>query len=185
MTHISEAMLSLYAGGELEAAELLRVAEHVEYCAECREKADEFRGAAAWLQSVAAEPEAVQVYTLRESVRERTRRHRGKWLWWAAASAAMVAFVFVGILWFRPVPEPVKVATRPVLPPLPHGRGSVTRLVLPKSVEHEKPVRRAKPRLTLVANNSEGMPVVRVRTSDPDVVILWVVGDGSEQEKGQ
>jgi anti-sigma factor RsiW len=185
MTHISEAVLSLYAGGELEAAEFVQVAEHLESCAECRSKVDEFRGAVTWLQSVAVEPDAGQVYALGETVREKTQKRRGMWLWWAAAATAMVVFVFVGILRFRPQSAPVKVSTAIVLPPLPHGRGSVARLVLPKSVEHEKPVKRAKPRLTLVANNSESMPVVRVRTSDPDVVILWVVGNGSEQEKEQ
>jgi hypothetical protein len=185
MTHISEAVLSLYAGGELEGGESVQVTEHLEGCAECRSKVDQFRGAAAWLKGVAAEPEAGQIYTLRESVRERTDRRSGKWLWWTAAAAAMVVLIFIGILRFRPVPEPPKVSTATALPPLPHGPGSVIRLVLPKSVEHEKPVRNTKPRLTLVANSSEGMPVIRVRTSDPDVVILWVVGDGSEQEKEQ
>jgi hypothetical protein len=136
------------------------------------------------LKSVAAEPEARQIYTLRERVCERMRRHGENWVWWAAA-AAIAAFVFGGILWFRPVPEPPRVSTATALPPLPGGRSSVARLVLQSHVEHKKPMKKAKPRLTLVANNSEGMPVVRVRTSDPDVVILWVVGDGSEQEKEQ
>ena len=185
MTHVSEAVLSLYVGGELEAAESAQVIEHMEHCAECRRRADEFRGAAAWLKSVAAEPEAGQICTLREKVRETTQRRQGKWLWWAAATTAMIALIFVGIVRFRPGPTPVKVATALALPPLPHGRGSVARLVLPSRVEHEKPRKKTKPRLTLVANNSEGMPIVRVRTSDPDVVILWVVGDGSEQEKEQ
>jgi anti-sigma factor RsiW len=185
MTHISEALLPLYAGGDLDARESAPVAEHLENCAECRRKVDEFRSAAAWLQSVAVEPEAGRVYALRDSVRERTRRHGAKWVWWTAAAAALAALVFAGVARFRPGPAPVKVSTTLALPPLPHGRGPVMPLVLPKSVEHKKPVRRVKPRLTLVANNSEGMPVVRVRTSDPDVVILWVVGDGSEQEKEQ
>lgn len=185
MTHIPETVLSLYGGGELDAGQSTPVAEHLEYCAECRGKVDEFRAAAAWLRSVAAEPEAGRVYALRDSVRERTRRHSAKWVWWTAAAAAVIVLVFAGTARFRPQPVPAEVSTTTALPPLPHGRGPVTQLVLPKNVEHKKPVRRVKPRLTLVANNRVGMPVVRVRTSDPDVVILWVVGDGSEQEKEQ
>ena len=133
MTHVSEEMLSLYAGGELDAAESSQIEEHLQSCADCRKTAGEFCGAAAWLKSVAVEPEAGQLYTLRESVvqRTRTRRYGGKRLWWAAAVAAMVALVFVGIVRFRPEPAPEKVETAIALPPLPSGRGSVTRLVLP------------------------------------------------------
>jgi hypothetical protein len=35
--------------------------------------------------------------------------------------------------------------------------------------------------MTLVARN-EGPPVIRLKTADPNVVVLWIVSGGSEQE---
>jgi anti-sigma factor RsiW len=189
MIHISEAELSLYAGGELEGTASARVTEHLESCAECLSKVDEFRGATAWLRNVAAEPEAGEIYRLRERVLQ--QRYRGGPLWWAAAAAASLAFLLVGILLFRPAPAPPNVSVATTLPPLM----SIHRLVMPLTLpsrDREEAVKTARrtpnrpaPQLMLVAKNSEDMPVVRVKTSDPDVVILWVVGDGSEQEKEQ
>lgn len=101
---------------------------------------------------------------------------------WLAAAVAALAFIFFAVP--RPKPTLKDSAATVVLPPLLVGRASLGPLVLP-SPERRRPIKRALPRLTLVAKNSEDMPVVRVKTSDPDVVILWVVGGGSEQEKEQ
>jgi anti-sigma factor RsiW len=178
MTHIPETQLALYAGGELEARS---IAPHLENCPECRRKAGEFRLAQAWLKSVAAEPDAGQFYTLRENVLQAVeKRHNRNALWWITASAASLAFVIFTAIIIRPAQKEPAVATV-ALPPLPTGRASLGPLVL-TSRNREGAVRRAPPRLTLVAKNSESMPVVRVRTSDPNVVILWVVGSGSEEE---
>jgi anti-sigma factor RsiW len=190
MTHIPETQLSLYAGGDLEAS--ASIARHLEDCAECRRRVEEFRLAEAWLKSVAAEPDGGQIYTLRESVLKRAARKRSRRpVWWMAAAAATVALVFFAVLLFRPAPVPRTLSRTTTLPPLISSSGSITPLVLPSrdwqgAVRTPRRVaKKPPPRLTLVAKNSEDTPVVRVKTSDPNVVILWVVGDGSEQEKEQ
>lgn len=190
MTHIPETQLSLYAGGELQTSEATPIARHLEDCAECRRRAGEFRLTAAWLKSLAAEPDAGQVYTLRERVLQTAvQKHSRRPFWWIAAAAATLALVFFAVLLFRPAQKESSATAE--LPPLLASRGSVTPLILP-SRDWQGAVRTPRrapkkpaPRLTLVAKNNEDMPVIRVQTSDPNVVILWVVGNGSEQEKEQ
>ena len=185
MTHIPENRLALYAGGELDAPEALSVTRHLENCAECRHKTDEYRGAAEWLKGVAAEPHAGQLYRLRESVLQSVpQTHSRKSSSWITATAASLALVFVAVLLLRPAQKQSAPATAVELPPLPAGRASLGPLILPGRDWHPA-VRHAQPRLTLVAKSSENMPVIRVKTSDPNIVILWVVGSGSEQEKTQ
>lgn len=188
MTHIPDMQLSLYAGGELDASDASVTAQHLDQCAECRKKADEFRFAAEWLKSAAAEPDTGQLYTLRESVLQRVPQTRSrKPFWWMIAAAASLALIFFAALLLGPAQKNFSATVE--LPPLPAGRASLGPLVLPSRVlpsrDWKGAVRRAPPRLTLVAKSSESMPVIRVKTSDPNVVILWVVGDGSEQEKEQ
>jgi anti-sigma factor RsiW len=188
MTHIPETQLSLYAGGELDASDASVTAQHLEQCVACRKKADEFRLAAEWLKSVAAEPDAGQIYTLRESVLQSVPQKRSrKPFWWMAAAAAALALIFFVVLLLRPAQKDSSVAV--ALPPLLTSRGSVTPLVLPSRdwqgavTTPRRAPKKSAPRLTLVATNNEDTPVVQVKTSDPNVVILWVVGGGSEQER--
>ncbi len=188
MTHIPETELALYAGGDLTASESAAVAQHLEQCAECRNKTEELRHAAEWLRTVAVEPDAEQIYTLRESVRSATApMPRWKFFGFAAAVAACLALIILAVPRFKPVRKGPSVTT--VLPPVVSNHGPVAPLVLPSrdwqgAVRAKARVRKkAVLQLTLVAKNNEGAPVIRVKTSDPNVVILWVVGNGSEQEK--
>lgn len=184
MNHPSETQLALLAGGDLCAEDASAAARHLTECPDCREKVDGFRNAAAWLKSVAAEPDAEQICRLREKVAARSVR-RPKWKvfgWLAAATAAVTIAVFMSLPRTRPVHQALPPAVE--LPPLPAGRAYLGPLVLPRT-ELKASVNAAAPRLTLMAKSSASSPVIRVKTSDPDVVILWVVGDGSEQEKEQ
>ena len=101
--------------------------------------------------------------------------------------AATLALVLFAVLLFRPAQKDSSVAV--ALPPLLTSRGSVTPLILPSGdwqgavATLRRAPKKLAPRLTLVAKNNEGAAVIRVKTSDPNVVILWVVGSGSEQEK--
>ena len=189
MTHVQEAELALYAGGELDGTEAVSVERHLAECVECRRSTEEIRRARAWLKSVAAEPGVGEVYALRGRVHAGQRRHVPLWV---PAFAAAICAVFT-VLLFRPVrvghtppviparttastpaqvaaPRPAVAEIRTLPPPDSSGREAVKRRHVP-------------PRLTLVAHSNPNMPVVRVKSSDPNVVILWVVGGGSEQEK--
>ena len=111
MTHIPETRLSLYAGGELDASDASVTAQHLEQCVECRKKADEFRLAAEWLKSVTAEPDAGQLYTLRESVLQSVlQKHSRKPFWWMVAATATLALVLFAVLLFRPAQKDSSVA---------------------------------------------------------------------------
>jgi anti-sigma factor RsiW len=180
MTHVPEAELALYAGGELSGAEAIAVERHVAECAECRRNLEEIRRAGTWLKSVAVQPGAGEVNALRERVYAGQRRRVPLW---APAVAAVICVVF-GVLLFRPGRVPSEPAVAIALPPLPIGRASAPPLVLPSPVLHRAvKAKHVEPRLTLLAHSDGDMPVVRVKTSDPNVVILWVVGGDSEQEK--
>ena len=189
MTHIPETELALYAGGDLTASESAAVAQHLDQCAECRNKAEELRHATEWLRTVAVEPDAGQVYTLRESVRSATvPTPRWRFFGFAAAVAACLALIIFGVPRFKPVQQGPSLTT--VLPPIVSS-SPVAPLILPSrdwqgAVRAKAHVRKkASPQLALVAKNNEDAPVIRVRTSDPNIVILWVVDSGSEQEKKQ
>lgn len=189
MTHIPETELALYAGGDLTASESAAVAQHLEQCAECHKKAEELRRAAEWLRTVAVEPDAEQIYTLRESVQSATASTpRWRFFGFAAAVAACLALIILAVPRFMPVRKGPSLTT--VLPPVVPS-SPVAPLILPSrdwqgAVRAKAPVRKkAVHQLTLVAKNNEDAPVIRVKTSDPNVVILWVVGNGSEQEKEQ
>jgi hypothetical protein len=177
MKHIPDAELALYSGNDLENA------AHLSECAECRSKLEKLRAAGEWLKRTATEPSEEQLDALRSSVLHVVKRRR-KIVWWPAAATAASIAVVMATRGFKhsvkeSVPGPVAVvAQTPIQSFVPIGLGPLPR----------KPRRRAKARpapMTLLAQHG-GDPVIRLRTSDPNIVVLWVMNttpkEGSQNE---
>ncbi len=170
-----ERLAALEAGGDLAGRDRVRLREHLAACAGCRK-------AAAELAELEAEFKAWRVEAAEEAAVERVRRGvlaripenavgqvggLPRWAWWAAA-AALAALVLVS--WLRPArrpPPPVAVVHRVGAPVAEvHGTGQ-----RPVPLVH-RPGRRPAP---LEDKVDAGTLVIRLATSDPDVVIYWTV----------
>ena len=167
MTHIADAELALYAGGELAPS------EHLRECAECRARLQEFDAAREWMKDMAAEPPEAEVRAL-ESAVLRAVEPRRRFRWWMAAVAAVAAvlLVFGGLQYFSPTPTPAPVPAIAMVE-LPDLQRAPIELKLPRTVHHSRQTDRTST-MTVVSENN-GSPVVRLKTSDPNVIVLWVL----------
>lgn len=114
-----EGQLALWAGGDLPAAEAVRLEEHLEGCPECRALVEGLRESQAGLAALAGEPiDPEALARVRRGVRRRLEERRRRpaaapWLL-AAAAALAVAALALGIWLQRGRPAgPVEVAARP------------------------------------------------------------------------
>ena len=167
MNHIPDAELALHAGGDLAAN------GHLRECAECRARLLEFEASRDWLKEMASEPSEAQIRDLKsrvlQSVKPRPRFH-----WWLAAAAAAVAvlLVFGGIRFFYPTREPVP-APAIAMAELPGFVRAPIELKLPRTIHRARPEHN--PAAMTVVSENNGNPVVRLKTSDPNVIVLWVL----------
>jgi anti-sigma factor RsiW len=167
MNHIPDTELALYAGNDLEPS------EHLRECAECRVRLEEFQAAREWLKNAAVAPAEAQVHALESAVlRAIAPQHRFRWWMAAAAAVAAVLLVFGGIRYFSPESPPVSVPAI-AMAELPRLEHAPIELKLPRTVHHLRPEQRAEA-MTIVSENN-GSPVVRLKTSDPNVIVLWVL----------
>jgi hypothetical protein len=173
MNHIPDAELALHVANDLQPD------AHLAECAECRARMAEFRTANDWLQRIATQPSDEQIKTLRASVLASVSQRKPlAWRNLAAAAAAAVLVLFSGSRLIHNVktPRPTQspdIAELPLTNTVPVALGP-----LPK-----RPRPPARPRVlppALVAGNSD--PVVRLKTSDPHIVVLWVVNTNSKDE---
>jgi len=165
MNHIPDTELALFAGGDLEPS------AHLRECSECRARLQEFEAARDWLRNVAVEPSEAQVEALKKRVLNLAKpRPRVRWWMAAAAAVAAVLLVFGGIRYFSPAPPPVS-APAIVMTDLPILERAPISLTLPSAVHA---VHRAPATMTVISENN-GSPVVRLKTSDPNVIVLWVL----------
>lgn len=179
MNHLSDADLALLAQGDLTPQ------SHLEECEECRARVEDFHEVASWLNAVAPEPGEAQLAALRVNVLEAVSRRRS-FPWRISAAAALALFLLFASSRFlgtkngtknENAPPPSEMAELPMAPPVP-----VRLPLLPKRL----PRRPAKPRgsapFQLVSGGDN--PVVRLKTSDPNVVVLWVMNTETKDRNG-
>jgi hypothetical protein len=162
-----EERIALYAGADLPGASAVEVERHLRDCAGCQVFASGLREALDLLRDQHTEPVAAAHYTaLRARVLgalDRPRRVR-RWLW-APAALALVLAAGVGIdrrMRVAPLPHvPLRARAAPALTAAPARPNPPARPRRPARPA-PKPSRRSEPVL------------VRLQTSDPDVVILWI-----------
>lgn len=166
MNHIPDTELALYAGNDLEPS------EHLRECAECRARLEEFETARTWLKEMAVEPAETQVRALESAVLTAIApRHRFRWWMAAVAAVAAVLLVFGEIEYFSP--EAPASAPAIAMAELPRLERASMELKLPRTVHRSRAEHRVEA-MTVVSENG-GNPVVRLKTSDPNVIVLWVL----------
>ena len=189
MSHVSEERLALYAGSDMARDEAGAVEEHLRSCTGCRASLAEFQNDRAVLLSGLGEPKAHELVDVRRRVLlqlEEQRRGTGNWMW---ATAVAVAAILVALLLFpwqqsRRVIQPDLAATyhlqapyrqitRPSIPNLAPNVGS-------KRDNRNEPA----PGLRTVSLLSErdGPQILKMTTSDPEVVILWQLNGRTQRQ---
>lgn len=189
-----ETTIALYVEGDLDPAEVVELEGHLAACAECRAFADELRMSQDTLKGLAdVELDAAALVEVRSRVRESLDRpRRGVPVWTALAAAAVIAIAALLVI-RRPLsvaPESATADTRPteiptatavasltpaiapVVPPMPEP---ATKPASPRTAARRStPARR--PSVSVVPSQApdEETAVVKLQTSDPDVVIYWV-----------
>jgi len=187
-----EKLIALDAGADLPPRETARLQAHLETCAPCRDLARSIGESQAGLR-------ALTEVTLDEDALARWRRGvlariedqpqrrilAWRWAWAAAAAMALVALFAVPRMVRRPPSEvPVAHAVPPASPspsrqPQPPQPPAPVAQALPpasasQTVAHHHPRRHRAP-----APAAEPL-LVKLETSDPNVVIYWIVeGEGN------
>lgn len=189
MTHIPEEQLALYAGRDLEEEDFRAVGEHLQRCAECRALFEQFQYSAAMLQLGSGEPAADDLRAVREGVIQqlRTRNETARHWVWAAGAAAAAIVVAVLLLHGKQPPRTAMTARATTMAYLQAGYQPLVELSIPNlavSTEHARTRQHhAAPGLrtvTLLAER-DGPPILRMTTSDPNVVILWQLDERTQR----
>jgi hypothetical protein len=187
--HISEEMLALYLSGDLPHDQNTAIGEHLSSCGECRTSLSEFNQAQSLLAEAFREPVWDDLMELRQRIADRVRARRStqQWIWWLSGAAAMVLFLFLGV--HRPsevayrvpvntaahVTKPRNLAPVPPEPhPSPRTRAEMVRV-------KRRPVAPGIRSVALITR-ADQPPVIRISTTDPNVIILWQSDEGTERK---
>jgi hypothetical protein len=190
MNHIDERMLALLDSGDVDAQTAAAAESHLSECSSCQALSANFAANGRWLQSLGTEPGADELAMLTAGTLSRIEARRQPQKLWLAASSVAAALV-LGALVFAwrprtPVAEPPTVAQ--ISPP----RAAHAVHPMPKMTKVEPAVRRVRarvraqrdpPRLESVSliSQKDGQPILKMKTNDPNVVILWVMNGNSPQ----
>ena len=175
-----EKLIALDAGADLPPRETARLQAHLETCAPCRDLARSIGESQAGLR-------ALTEVTLDEDALARWRRGvlariedqpqrrilAWRWAWAAAATMALVALFAVPRMVRRPPSLPPVSRALPLASEQPQPPAPVAQALPPASasqtVAHHHPRRHRAP-----APAAEPL-LVKLETSDPNVVIYWIV----------
>jgi len=179
--HIRAEQLALYAGGDLAADQSRHVAAHLSQCALCRGELAEFREVLTFAAGAVRDPEPEDLAVVRKRVNAILQTDPGGrkvWAWWLAAAAGAVTLVVLAVGLRRPAlvaptaapavasSAPLHPARREVNSEVATTLASSARRKLPRS--HRGAIRA----VTLIARDGES-PIIKIMTSDPNVIILW------------
>ena len=189
MSHISDEQLALYVGGDLKEEDFRNVEKHLQRCAECRVSYAEFQDSAAALRVGFGEPAAEDLRGVRQVVVQRLRKRKGVARQWALVAATAAAAIVAVVLLFHGK-QPPRVTTNSLaittaylrIPYQPLVEPSIPNLAV--SLEHAR-ITRHHPapglrNVTLLAER-DGPPILKMTTSDPDVVILWQLDERTQR----
>lgn len=164
-----ERLIALDAGGDLAPAEAARLGAHLETCAPCRELARSLGESQAALKALSGDvPDEDALARWRRGLLARIdsqpRRRALGWRWAWAAAAAMALVALLAVPHHAPpppppVPAPLARVTPPAVAPPPQ----------PPAPVHRRPRHRPTPA------PAHDPLLVKLETSDPNVVIYWIV----------
>lgn len=185
MNHISEEQLALYAGGDLARSEADAVAQHLRSCACCETRLAEFRESGAVLESAFGEPSEEDLFEVRERVVNRLHKRKQAVHLWRWSTAAAAAAIVTAVLLFHPkqpqqeTPNPAPVTTAYLqvhYEPLAQiSMPNLNTQFRPARSRHSHPAPGLRS-VTLIAER-DGPPILKMTTSDPNVVIFWQLNE--------
>lgn len=171
--HVPEERLALYVTGDLEAGETERIYAHLEACVDCRAVAAEFGQTCSLLSGAPDEPEPETLEETRRAVLGRLQRRRNgrAWKWALGAATAAAAIALACLTAYRPEPAPIAPPAPQIaaIPPAPRQLAAAQ----PARIRH-RVHRRPAPGIRSVAliDQPHGAPLIKIATTDPNVVIL-------------
>jgi anti-sigma factor RsiW len=186
--HVNEELLALYLRGDLPEKDQRNVARHAGDCAECQQTLADLSRSYELLTDSLEDPEQDDLAAVRAAVMLRIRPRTAvstRWVLGLAATATlMLAILFA---WHnerqelpavarlpRPGPPAVALLAPPVEPPVEPAKMRVARA----PHKHIEPGMRAARLLTQAGEPA----ILKMNTSDPNVVILWQLQEKEKQE---
>ena len=170
-----EKRIALAACGDLPSPEAEALRAHVESCAACRELEREVADLHLALTGAGVEPDEFALARVRRGVlAEVTAPRQGLriWRWVAGGALAAAVLAIIALVALRPV-EPPAIAARLAVPPPPAIAPPAPAPAPPQVAAVRRRARHARSRVAPAKPQEE--LVVRLATSDPDVVIYWIV----------
>jgi anti-sigma factor RsiW len=189
MNHIDERTLALFVSGDLDAQTTADAEAHLSDCSSCKALLASFSASGQWLRSLSTAPDARELAALRAGTLSRIAARPRRRLWLAAsgiAAALAVAAVLFASRYLTRVAQPPVVAEIPP-PPAEQAPGAVPEIakVEPaiRSIRAKARMRSDRPQLKSVSliSQKDGPPILKMKTNDPNVVILWVMNGNSPQ----
>lgn len=189
MNHIDERTLALFVSGDLDARTAADAEAHLSDCSSCKALLASFSASGRRLRSLSTAPDARELAALRAGTLSRIAARPRRRLWLAAsgiAAALAVAAVLFASRYLTRVAQPPVVAEIPP-PPAEQAPGAVPKIakVQPgvKSIRAKARMRSDRPQLESVSliSQKDGPPILKMKTNDPNVVILWVMNGNSPQ----
>jgi len=199
--HIREEQLALFAGGDLKEKEALRLGHHLSGCPACRERVESYRGDREELSALRetgideSDLEFVRRSVLSRLPAERQAGFRFTPLSWGTLAAAILVSAAIGIRYWSRVPaeqypglpEPARrTQAEPARTAPARQDASPARTAAAKSSKVPRiPRQLASATLSLPAVAAAGRPaapaqsmqdevIIKLETSDPNVVIIWL-----------
>ena len=192
MNHIDEKTLALLDSGDLDARTAAEAQAHLRECLSCRALSRNFEASDQWLRSLGTEPDTNELAALAAGTLSRIaalRPRRGLWLKASGIAAALVlGAVLFTLRHSSPVAEPpaiAQVSAPPVRPAAPAAAKTAKLEPHFRNVRAKTRARPDRPRLESVSliPQKDGPPILKMKTNDPNVVILWVMnGNPPEPE---
>lgn len=188
MRHLSEEQLALHAGGDLLPAEVEAITSHLQDCLQCQAVLADFRENRACFESAMTEPSGDDLRDVRLLVIRRLERQKGvakNWRWLAATAAAVAMIVVLLCVWRLPrntinsrsaTTAELRIVYQPLIEPFLPNLELNTRRVQTKQHRSAPGIRK----VTLLAERN-GPPILKMTTSDPDVVILWQLDERTQR----
>jgi len=157
-----ENQIALYAGGDLPGPEAEELKHHLARCPACAALLEDLRENVVLMTELSGHAIAESEYVALRAIRPRQ--------WWKVAAAAALFLVALGGIALKVQPE---VAPPPALAQVRQWAPPPQAPEVRKTVRAPVPVVAREPEQT--AKTASEPMVVKLLTSDPDVVIYWIV----------
>jgi hypothetical protein len=178
---MNDKRLALYLRGDLSGTEYRALKQHVDACPECQQTLEDLSRSHELLVTSFDEPTAAELTAVRSAVAARiqTRRPVRAWRIWAFAAPAVVAVMLVLANLSTQTQAPPKPPAAPAVPP------ATVRISPPPVVARAvRPKRALMPgaRAVTLLTRAERPDLLKINTSDPNVVILWQLNENERAD---